>query len=426
MTSPQVGGPNATATSSISTRQSSALACSSPETCIGRGSPSILGGTVTDSPPVVGSFARELSGLGWITDVYVGGSLATGDYVPGVSDLDLVALADGPVGAARRRDVTTLHRALDASVGAGYDLGCVYVEESRLGDLDARHPTWTHGSMVDRTLSGIARAELVLHGYAVLGRPPRDVLPAMGPDGARTQPGPSSSATGRGPRGTRGGGSTRSCRTSGSQAMARGRYAMSTGELLTKTRAIEHAHAPDWLIDQMRARRRGEHVGSPRLPQRMDRMDGREKDRRASPPLTLCARPGVRRWTGGSFRCDDGGRTLSVQGLLRWAAKWRQQRSSRSTRPADAGEHDGADARSAITGGGGAQRTGPRTRRGACDALRVANERGICGRRGHAAAPRRLSSKALPMIAVSKFTTTWTSGALPSVGRLSKKSRKSG
>ena len=30
------------------------------------------------------------------------------------------------------------------------------------------------------------------------------------------------------------------------------------------------------------------------------------------------------------------------------------------------------------------------------------------------------------MIAVSKFTTTWTSGAVPSVGRLSKKSRKSG
>ena len=197
--------------------------------------------------------------------MFVGGSLATGDYVPGVSDLDLVALADGPVGAARTRDVTTLHRALDAGVGAGHDLGCVYVEESRLSDLDARHPTWTHGSLVDRTLSGIARAELVLHGYAVLGRPPQDVLPAMGPDDVRDAA-----------RSELLGYWARAARHPwwwldpvmpdlGLTAMARGRYAMSTGELLTKTRAIEHAHAPDWLIEQMHARRRGERVGSPRV-----------------------------------------------------------------------------------------------------------------------------------------------------------------
>jgi len=51
----------------------------------------------------------------------------------------------------------------------------------------------------------------------------------------------------------------------GLTSMARGRHAMSTGELLTKTRAVEEADAPEWLIDQLRARRRGEDVGSPRL-----------------------------------------------------------------------------------------------------------------------------------------------------------------
>ena len=35
--------------------------------------------------------------------------------------------------------------------------------------------------------------------------------------------------------------------------------------LLTKSKAIEQAHAPTWLIDQLRARRRGEPVVSPRL-----------------------------------------------------------------------------------------------------------------------------------------------------------------
>jgi hypothetical protein len=48
-------------------------------------------------------------------------------------------------------------------------------------------------------------------------------------------------------------------------SMARGRHALRTGQLLTKTDALEQAHAPDWLIQQLRARRRGEHAVSPRL-----------------------------------------------------------------------------------------------------------------------------------------------------------------
>jgi hypothetical protein len=51
----------------------------------------------------------------------------------------------------------------------------------------------------------------------------------------------------------------------GLTAMARGRHAMRTGDLLTKTQAIEAADAPRWLIEQLRARRRDEHVVSPRI-----------------------------------------------------------------------------------------------------------------------------------------------------------------
>jgi len=46
-------------------------------------------------------------------------------------------------------------------------------------------------------------------------------------------------------------------------SMARGRYALQTGDLVTKTRAVEEADARSWLIDQLRARRRGESVRSP-------------------------------------------------------------------------------------------------------------------------------------------------------------------
>ena len=49
-------------------------------------------------PPAVSALADRLADLGWVTGLLVAGSLATGDYVPGVSDLDLVALTEGPVG----------------------------------------------------------------------------------------------------------------------------------------------------------------------------------------------------------------------------------------------------------------------------------------------------------------------------------------
>jgi len=51
----------------------------------------------------------------------------------------------------------------------------------------------------------------------------------------------------------------------GLTAMARGRHALASGELLTKSAAIEQARAPRWLKDDVRARRRGEQRTSPRL-----------------------------------------------------------------------------------------------------------------------------------------------------------------
>ena len=55
---------------------------------------------MSDLPPALELFAARLSPLGWVSDLFVGGSLATGDHVAGVSDLDLVALTDGPVDQA--------------------------------------------------------------------------------------------------------------------------------------------------------------------------------------------------------------------------------------------------------------------------------------------------------------------------------------
>ena len=219
---------------------------------------------MTYVPPVVRHLADRLDGLGWVTDLLVAGSLATGDYVPGVSDLDLVALTGGPVSRARQEMLTSLHRELDRGAAHGLELGCAYVDAGRLADLGALHPTWTHGSLVQRSLSGVTRAELVRHGFAVLGRPPAAVLPEMTDDDVR-----------RAARAELCGPWAQAARRPlwwlnpvfadlGLTSMARGRHALQTGRLLTKTQAIERAHAPAWLKDQLRARRRGQRIASPR------------------------------------------------------------------------------------------------------------------------------------------------------------------
>jgi len=220
---------------------------------------------VTTQLPAVVEFGERLAELGLVRDLLVAGSLATGDYVPGVSDLDLIAVVNGPVDGPRRAALIALHRLLDQGQAANANLGCVYVSDAQLLDVQALHATWTHGVMVDRILSGLARAELVRHGFSVFGRAPLQVLPRMTDQDVQ--------------------GAARAevlgywrwaarrpwmwldpvIADLGLTSMARGRHSLATGELLTKTQAIEKAGCPSWLRDQLRARRRGEDARSPRL-----------------------------------------------------------------------------------------------------------------------------------------------------------------
>jgi hypothetical protein len=209
--------------------------------------------------------SQRLEQFGWVPDLLVGGSLATGDYIPGVSDLDLVAIVVGPVDQERIASLVALHEELDRALASGTDLGCVYVDANSLRDAAALHPTWTHGGLVHRTLSGIVRAELVRHGFAVHGRPPSELLPPMSDDEVRAAA--RAEILGYWRWASRRPAMWRSpvIADLGLTSMARSRWAMRSGNLLTKSDAIERAHAPEWLIGQLRARRRGEPVVSPQL-----------------------------------------------------------------------------------------------------------------------------------------------------------------
>lgn len=113
------------------------------------------------------------------------------------------------------------------------------------------------------TLSGIHRD--LDRGFAVFGRTPRAVFPAVSAQDVRVAA-----------RAELTGYWTWAARRPwiwldpviadlGLTSMARGRHALATGELLTKTEAIEYADAPPWLIEHLRSRRRGEPVRSPRV-----------------------------------------------------------------------------------------------------------------------------------------------------------------
>ncbi|MEV6488862.1 nucleotidyltransferase domain-containing protein [Actinoplanes sp. NPDC051633] len=205
----------------------------------------------------VEEFGRRLRSLGPVSDLLVAGSLATGDHIPGVSDLDLVAIVTGPVDPAA---VAEIHGTFDE----GLKLGCVYVDERTRLDVEVKHPTWTHGLFVQRILSGVTRAELVRHGYAVFGRPPLELFPPMSDDdlraAARAELADYWSWAARRPRLWRDPAMADLSLTS----MARGRHTLAHGSLLTKSAAIEESAAPEWLRAQLRARRRGEPVVSPR------------------------------------------------------------------------------------------------------------------------------------------------------------------
>lgn len=94
--------------------------------------------------PALDEFGSRLQTLGWVTDLWVGGSAATGDYRPNVSDLDLVALVAEPVDAERTKLLTALHRDLDTGIASGLKLGCGYVNRARgsRADLDGTGPSY--------------------------------------------------------------------------------------------------------------------------------------------------------------------------------------------------------------------------------------------------------------------------------------------
>jgi hypothetical protein len=129
---------------------------------------------------LLGGFVTAIAPLVPLTAVWAHGSLAGGDYRPGRSDLDLIAVLRRPCTRAQRRLLAKAHRSLDAATPLAAGLHCSYAAAAELGDPARDHFTWAHQELKHRPITPVTRRELHDFGLVLHGEPPASVLPPIG------------------------------------------------------------------------------------------------------------------------------------------------------------------------------------------------------------------------------------------------------
>ncbi|MFI1866040.1 nucleotidyltransferase domain-containing protein [Streptomyces jumonjinensis] len=115
--------------------------------------------------------------------VWAHGSLGGGDYRPGRSDLDLIAVLRRPVTRAERRRLAALHRRLTSGFPLAARLHCAYpVAGEALADPARPHLAWAHRRLLHRPVTEVTRCELHRFGVVLSGGPPAELLPEVTDD----------------------------------------------------------------------------------------------------------------------------------------------------------------------------------------------------------------------------------------------------
>ena len=114
-----------------------------------------------------------------VSAVWAHGSLAGGDYQPGRSDLDLIAVLDRPCTAEQGRRLDGLHERLAEDVPLASKLHCGYLAAGESADPARPHLAWAHQEFTHRPVTPVTRRELHAFGLTLHGRPPADLLPPV-------------------------------------------------------------------------------------------------------------------------------------------------------------------------------------------------------------------------------------------------------
>lgn len=124
-------------------------------------------------------FAGEAGEVMPLAALWAHGSLALGDYQPGRSDLDLIALVETVPAPAQQDQLQRVHQALHDQVPLAQKLHCTYVARAEWAETSRDHLTWAHGEMFARPVSPVSRRELHLGGLCLFGPAPATVVPPV-------------------------------------------------------------------------------------------------------------------------------------------------------------------------------------------------------------------------------------------------------
>ncbi|MEV7679611.1 hypothetical protein AB0O64_13775 [Streptomyces sp. NPDC088341] len=128
---------------------------------------------------LLGRFGADLGAVVTPVALWAHGSLALGDFRPGRSDLDLIALVGGELTGVQEERLRAVHERLVAELPYGRSLHCTYLPLTGVADTGRTHPTWALGEWFERPVTPVARRELALGARVLSGPGPSGLLPAV-------------------------------------------------------------------------------------------------------------------------------------------------------------------------------------------------------------------------------------------------------
>jgi Nucleotidyltransferase domain len=129
--------------------------------------------------PLLERFAASVADVIPLVALWAHGSLALGDFQPGRSDLDLVAIVAADISDAQREQLQRTHEALICDEELADKLHCSYVVRDQLANAGRCHVTWAMDELFERPVSPVSRRELRQGGLCLYGPEPAALVPAI-------------------------------------------------------------------------------------------------------------------------------------------------------------------------------------------------------------------------------------------------------
>jgi hypothetical protein len=128
---------------------------------------------------LLGHFVGAVLPVVPLVSVWAHGSLAAGDYQPGRSDLDLIAILSRPCTAEEEQQLGEMHESLGNAIALASKLHCSYCAAGELDDPARLHLTWAHEEFMRRRVTPVTRRELHDFGLVLYGEAPAALLPSV-------------------------------------------------------------------------------------------------------------------------------------------------------------------------------------------------------------------------------------------------------